>query len=89
MLPNLLDLYHHIGAYIDRHRGVLLGDGKDPGTFFVKTVEETSTDAAYDQTTFYEASATASIILTLAAVPCPACFPIDHITRATCWPRIS
>ncbi|MBY5406540.1 hypothetical protein [Rhizobium leguminosarum] len=55
VLPDLLDLYYHIGAYIDRHRGVLLGDGTDPGTFFVKTVKQTSTDAAYDQTTFYEA----------------------------------
>lgn len=55
VLPDLLDLYYHIGGYIDRHRGVLLGDSEDPGTFFVKTVKQTSTDAAYDQTTFYEA----------------------------------
>jgi hypothetical protein len=55
ILPNLLDLYHYIEAYIDRHRGVLLASAKDPGTFFVKTAKLTSMDAAYDQTTFYEA----------------------------------
>lgn len=55
ILPDLMDLYDHIGSYIDRHRAVLLADGADPGTFFVKTVKRTSTDAAYDQTTFYEA----------------------------------
>jgi hypothetical protein len=55
VLPDLLDLYSHIGAYNDRHRSVLLGDGTDPGTSFVKTVKQTSTDAAYDQTTFYQA----------------------------------
>lgn len=55
ILPNLLDLYYYIDAYIDRHRGVLLASAKDPGTFFVKTAKLTSMDAAYDQTTFYEA----------------------------------
>lgn len=53
--PGLLYLDHHIGAYIDRHRGVLLADGKDLGTFFVRTVKQTSIDAAYDQATFYDA----------------------------------
>jgi hypothetical protein len=55
ILPNLLDLYKYLEAYIDRHRGVLLGSAKDPGTLFVKTVKTTSIDAAYDSTTFYEA----------------------------------
>jgi len=55
ILPDLLDLYRHIGAYIERHRGILLRDAKDPGTFFVKTVKQSSTDAEYNQTTFYEA----------------------------------
>jgi hypothetical protein len=55
LLPDLLDLYYHLEAYIDRHRSILLAGGVDPGTFFVKTVKQTSTDAAYDQTTFYEA----------------------------------
>ncbi len=39
ILPDLLDLYKYIDAYIDKHRGVLLGGAKDPGTFFVKTVK--------------------------------------------------
>ncbi|MGN7295544.1 hypothetical protein [Rhizobium sp. SAFR-030] len=55
MLPDLLDLYKYLEAYIDRHRGVLLGPAKDPGTLFVKTVKTTSLDAAYDSTKFYEA----------------------------------
>lgn len=55
ILPDLLDLYKYLEAYIDRHRGVLLGSAKDPGTFFVKTVKTTSYDAAYDSTKFYEA----------------------------------
>ncbi|WP_205925933.1 hypothetical protein [Rhizobium sp. P38BS-XIX] len=55
VLPDLLDLYKYLEAYIDKHRGVLLGRAKDPGTFFVKTVKTTSLDAAYDSTKFYEA----------------------------------
>lgn len=55
ILPDLLDLYHHINAYIERHRKVLLGQATDPGTFFIKTVKLSSADAAYNQTTFYEA----------------------------------
>ena len=55
ILPDLLDLYEHLDAYIDRHRGVLLGGVKDPQTLFVKTVKTTSIDAAYNSTTFYEA----------------------------------
>ncbi|MCF1467590.1 hypothetical protein FS764_11800 [Agrobacterium vitis] len=55
ILPDLLDLYKYLEAYIDRHRGVLLGQAKDPGTLFVKTVKTTSLDAAYDSTKFYEA----------------------------------
>jgi hypothetical protein len=55
VLPNLGHLYRHIDAYIALHRRVLLGGAPDPGTFFVKTAKATSTEAAYDQTTFYEA----------------------------------
>ncbi|QLF71633.1 hypothetical protein FE840_018450 (plasmid) [Peteryoungia desertarenae] len=55
VLPDLLDLYEYLEAYINRHRGVLLGPAKDPGTLFVKTVKKTSLNAAYDSTTFYEA----------------------------------
>ena len=54
-LPDLDELYARIEAYIDRHRSLLLGDADDPGTFFVKTVKQTSLDAAYDQNKFYEA----------------------------------
>lgn len=39
ILPDLLDLYKYLDAYIDCHRGVLLGPAKDPGTLFVKTVK--------------------------------------------------
>lgn len=55
ILPDLLDLYKYLDAYIHRHRGVLLGSAKDPGTLLVKTVKTTSLDAAYDSTKFYEA----------------------------------
>jgi hypothetical protein len=55
VLPDLGGLYEHIETYITRHRKVLLSGADDPGTFFVKTVKQTSTDPAYDQTTFYEA----------------------------------
>jgi integrase len=55
VLPDLAGLYDAIEAYIDRHRGILIGEAKDPGTFFVKSVKRTSADAAYNQNTFYEA----------------------------------
>ena len=55
VLPDLLDLYTYLNAYIKRHRKVLLGRAPDPGTLFVKTVKTTSIDTAYNQTTFYEA----------------------------------
>ena len=55
VLPDLGRLYEFIDTYLDRHRGRLLNDAADPGTFFVKTVKTTSVNAAYDQTTFYEA----------------------------------
>lgn len=45
----------YINAYIERHRRVLLGAGEDLGTLFIKTVKTTIKDAAYIQTTFYEA----------------------------------
>lgn len=55
VLPDLLDLYKYIDAYVDHHRSVLLKLAADPGTFFVKTFKTTSTNAAYDTTSFYEA----------------------------------
>ncbi|PWC79301.1 hypothetical protein TSH64_06795 [Azospirillum sp. TSH64] len=54
-LPDLSGLYGFIDAYLGRHRGRLLRNARDPGTFFVKTVKATSADPSYNQTTFYEA----------------------------------
>lgn len=55
LLPNVGDLYRFIDAWGRDHRAVLLNGAEDPGTFFVKTVKSTSQDAAYNQSTFYEA----------------------------------
>jgi hypothetical protein len=55
ILPDLGGLYEKLEAYIDWHRARLIGPAADPGTFFVKTAKMTSTNAAYDQNTFYEA----------------------------------
>jgi len=55
VLPDLDGLYRHIDGYLGTHRAILLGDAEDPGTFFVKTVKRSSSDASYDQSTFYEA----------------------------------
>lgn len=55
ILPNLGGLYGMLDAYIDRHRDRLIGPATDPGTFFVKTAKVTSTNAAYDRNSFYEA----------------------------------
>ena len=55
LLPDLDGLYPHLEAYIERHRPRLLNGCRDPGTFFVKSASSRSKDAAYNQTTFYEA----------------------------------
>lgn len=55
VLPDMAGLYEMIDAYVDRHRARLLASAVDPGTFFVKTVKQSSTNARYDQTTFYDA----------------------------------
>ena len=55
VLPDLGGLYERLDHYIARQRLILLGPADDPGTLFVKTVKLSSRDAAYDQTTFYEA----------------------------------
>lgn len=55
LLDDLSGLYAHIEAYIDRHRPRLLGPAIDPGTFFVKSTKRTSSSAAYNEVTFYEA----------------------------------
>lgn len=54
-LPDVGNLYNHLEAYIDRHRMILLGGAPDPGTLFVKSASTRTRDAAYNQTTFYEA----------------------------------
>lgn len=55
VLPDLARLYEFIEAYLNEHRPRLLNGAADPRTFFVKTVKATSVNAAYNQTTFYEA----------------------------------
>ena len=55
LLPDLQGLNAHIERYMRVSGPLLLGPAKDPGTFFVKTAKRTSTSAAYDATTFYEA----------------------------------
>lgn len=55
VLPDLGDLYHHLEAYLARHRPLLLGGANDPGTLFIKSISTRTRDATYDQTTFYEA----------------------------------
>jgi hypothetical protein len=55
LLPDLGGLYGWIEIWLSRHRTLLLAGAPDPQTFFIKTVKRTSSDAAYDQTTFYEA----------------------------------
>lgn len=59
ILPDLGRLYELLEAWIERHRGRLIGTAADPGTLFVKTAKMTSTNAAYCQNTFYEAWRTA------------------------------
>lgn len=55
VLPDLGGLYRHIEEYVRRHRAVLLNGVQDPGTFFIKTVKRTSSEAEYTQNSFYEA----------------------------------
>jgi hypothetical protein len=54
-LPDVGNLYSFLEDYLDRHRVRLLRNATDPGTLFVKTVKISSSDAVYDQNTFYEA----------------------------------
>lgn len=54
-LPDVGGLYDRLEAYLDRHREVLLAGAPDPGTLFIKSISSRSRDAAYNQTTFYEA----------------------------------
>jgi hypothetical protein len=55
LLPDMDGLYAHIEDFIGHHRARLLNGAPDPGTFFVKTVKRTSSDASYNSASFYEA----------------------------------
>jgi hypothetical protein len=55
VLPDLGGLNQMIEDYVERHRDNLIGPADDPRTFFVKTAKRSSSNAAYDQNTFYEA----------------------------------
>lgn len=55
VLPDLGGLYDMIEAWLSRDRPRLLAGAADPGVLFVKTMKTNSRDAAYNQTTFYEA----------------------------------
>jgi hypothetical protein len=55
LLPDMDGLYAQIEDFIGHHRARLLNGAPDPGTFFVKTVKRTSSDASYNSASFYEA----------------------------------
>ena len=42
-------------AHLTTHRGILLGQARDAGTFFVKSVKATSLSAKYNSASLYEA----------------------------------
>ena len=94
LLPDLGGLYATLDAYISRHRARLLGGAADPGTFFVKTVKASSAEAAYNQTTFYEAW---RLTIQRYGVFNPytgrglsrTSYRMDRTTCATCWPPMS
>ena len=54
-LPNVAGLYEQIDLYVRRDRARLLGDAKDPGTFFVKSVSARTSSAEYNDSSFYVA----------------------------------
>lgn len=94
VLSDLHVLYPYLDAYVDRHRGVLLGGADDPGTFFVKIVKTTSRDAAYDQKPSMKlgvspSSDTGSTIRLPVAVPSKGCYPMDRTTFAMSLPPTS
>ncbi|ACG78836.1 conserved hypothetical protein [Phenylobacterium zucineum HLK1] len=55
VLPDLGGLYAHIELWRECDRALLIGPATDPGTFFVKSAKRSSSTAAYNQNTFYEA----------------------------------
>lgn len=92
-LPDLLDLYKHLEAHINR-RGVPLGPVQDPGTLFVKPVKTSSLDAEYDSTTFYEVCRTViqryGIYSSYTAeAPSRVCYRLALITYVTSWRPIT
>lgn len=54
-LPGGDELYSLIDRYIARHRGVLLGDFADPGTFFVTRARTSINSQSFSLNTFYSA----------------------------------
>jgi hypothetical protein len=94
ILSGLVDLYKYRNAYIDRYRGVLLRSAQDPGTLLVKTVKTTSKDAAYAQTTFYEAwrlviERYGNCSPYIDAGRSRVCYRMDRTMSVMCWQPIS
>lgn len=93
ILPDLLDLYKHLEAHINR-RGVPLGPAQDPCTLFVKPVKTSSLDAEYDSTTFYEVCRTVIQRYGIygpytAEAPSRVCHRLALITYVTSWRPIT
>jgi hypothetical protein len=53
-LPDLAQLYKWIDRYLTRDRLQLLNGVKDPGTFFVRTLWDTSIDPEHNMNTFHQ-----------------------------------
>lgn len=89
VLPDLLDLYKYLNAYIERRRGVLLAGAEDPGTLSVKTVKTTSTDAALTRRRSTKlgasrSSAMGSTIPITVVARSKICYRTGRTTFATC-----
>ena len=54
-LPDFEDLYERIRTYLEAHRPILLGEARDPGTFFVRTATDPQCDARFTSASFYAA----------------------------------
>lgn len=54
-LPDLDGLYREIEDYLSRHRTLLLGAAADPGTFFVRTVMHSGSNARFNSSSYYKA----------------------------------
>ena len=51
-IPNVNNLYEEMSSYLDA-RSILLKGAKDPGTFFVKTMQKGSKSATYNNAGYY------------------------------------